>query len=97
MSWAEALHRCLVLDTGAASSAANTPGNHLPLPCRIAAWLVDWAAQRGLEWSQDGAGNVLITRPGSGGGEDAPAVALQGAGGRAGASLGHADCATLSH
>lgn len=45
---------------------------------KVVEWLRDFAAQRNLEFKQDKIGNVVITRPGSGGGENAPYVLLQG-------------------
>jgi len=41
-------------------------------------WLVDFAQTRGLEHKQDSVGNLVIKRPGSGGGEGAQPVAIQG-------------------
>lgn len=41
-------------------------------------WLKDIAQQRGLACQQDAAGNVVIKRPGCGGGEGAPPVIIQG-------------------
>ena len=40
-------------------------------------WLKDFADQRQLAWQQDSVGNIVIKRPGSGGGEHAPAVVIQ--------------------
>jgi dipeptidase D len=39
--------------------------------------LADWAAERGFETLVDGAGNLLIKKPGSKGRENEPAVAMQ--------------------
>ena len=44
---------------------------------KVVAWLKGVADERGLEWQQDSVGNLLIRRPGSGGGENAPIVVLQ--------------------
>ncbi|PRW56679.1 aminoacyl-histidine dipeptidase [Chlorella sorokiniana] len=44
---------------------------------QVAAYLLAWAQERGLASRQDGAGNVLIYRNGTGGGEEAPPVVLQ--------------------
>ena len=40
-------------------------------------WLKRFADAKRLDWSEDAAGNVLIRRPGSGGGEAAPSVVIQ--------------------
>lgn len=45
--------------------------------CSVRAHLLDFAAARNLTSTVDGAGNVIIKRPGSGGGEDAPPILLQ--------------------
>lgn len=37
----------------------------------------DFANERKLAWQQDGVGNMVIKRTGSGGGEMAPAVVIQ--------------------
>jgi dipeptidase D len=42
------------------------------------AWLKEFAEQRGLEWAEDSVGNLVIRRPGSGGGEAAAPVIIQG-------------------
>jgi len=44
----------------------------------VIAWLKGYAQDRGLEWEQDTVGNIVIRRPGTGGGENAPAVIVQG-------------------
>ncbi|KAL4434503.1 hypothetical protein ABPG75_000944 [Micractinium tetrahymenae] len=45
---------------------------------RVLDWLKSFADERGLEWQQDSVGNIVIRRPGSGGGEAAPPVIVQG-------------------
>ncbi|KAI3439136.1 hypothetical protein D9Q98_001544 [Chlorella vulgaris] len=45
---------------------------------RVLDWLKAFAHERGLKWQQDGVGNIVIRRPGSGGGEGAPPVIIQG-------------------
>jgi dipeptidase D len=44
----------------------------------VLAWLKAFADDRGLAWTQDTVGNIVIRRPGSGGGQDAPPVVIQG-------------------
>jgi dipeptidase D len=44
----------------------------------VAAWLMAWAAQRGLRHRSDAAGNLVIQVPASPGAEGAPVVVLQG-------------------
>lgn len=44
---------------------------------QITAWLLDWAAQRGLEAKRDAIGNVLIAKPASKGKENVPVLVLQ--------------------
>eukprot|EP00884_Botryococcus_braunii_P019726 jgi/Botrbrau1/6437/Bobra.0034s0013.1 len=44
---------------------------------RILQYLKDFAQQHGLKWRQDEVGNIVIYRPGSGGGEDALPVIIQ--------------------
>lgn len=44
----------------------------------IARWLEDFAVSQGLDYKRDEADNVLIFKPGSGGKENAPPIALQG-------------------
>ena len=41
------------------------------------AYLIDFATKRQLAYKQDSTGNMVIKRPGSGGGEDAPVVVIQ--------------------
>ena len=41
-------------------------------------WLKDFANERGLEYAQDAAGNMVIRRPGTAGGEGAAPVIVQG-------------------
>lgn len=41
------------------------------------AYLQDFATKRKLEYKQDSVGNMVIRRPGSGGGESAPTVVIQ--------------------
>ncbi|KAF5837088.1 hypothetical protein DUNSADRAFT_4869 [Dunaliella salina] len=45
---------------------------------RVLSWLKDCAKARNLETKQDKVGNLVIRRPGSGGGEQAPTVVIQG-------------------
>ncbi|GIL58597.1 hypothetical protein Vafri_13481 [Volvox africanus] len=45
---------------------------------RVLQYLKDFAAERQLSWQQDAVGNLVIRRPGSGGGEGAPCVVVQG-------------------
>lgn len=45
--------------------------------CRVLQWVKDFAEQRGLKWRQDDVGNLVVLRPGSGGGEAAPPVVIQ--------------------
>ncbi|GLI69814.1 hypothetical protein VaNZ11_014518, partial [Volvox africanus] len=45
---------------------------------RVLQYLKDFAAERQLPWQQDAVGNLVIRRPGSGGGEGAPCVVVQG-------------------
>lgn len=45
---------------------------------RVMDWLKEFAEQRQLAWQQDAVGNVVIKRPGSGGGEASPTVVIQG-------------------
>lgn len=44
---------------------------------RVIAYLQDFASKRKLEYKQDSIGNMVIRRPGSGGGESAPTVVIQ--------------------
>ena len=54
----------------------------IPRPSYHEAAVLDWikglATERELEWKQDKAGNLVVYRPGSGGGEDAPPICIQG-------------------
>ncbi|KAG2432288.1 hypothetical protein HYH02_013011 [Chlamydomonas schloesseri] len=45
---------------------------------RVLQYLKDFADARQLSWRQDAVGNLVICRPGSGGGETAPGVVIQG-------------------
>ena len=45
---------------------------------KVLDWLKRFADTRGLKWKQDAVGNLCIYRPGSGGGENAPPVIIQG-------------------
>ncbi|KAG2497779.1 hypothetical protein HYH03_004051 [Edaphochlamys debaryana] len=45
---------------------------------RILAYLKDFAEARRLSWKQDSVGNMVVKRSGSGGGEHAPCVVIQG-------------------
>ena len=55
--------------------------SRIPRPSKqeeqVLAWLQEFAAARGLESQQDETGNIVIRRPGSAGGESAPAVVIQ--------------------
>jgi dipeptidase D len=44
---------------------------------RVLTWLTDFASKRGLTHARDDVGNMVIRRPGSGGGEAAPTVVIQ--------------------
>eukprot|EP00198_Chlamydomonas_reinhardtii_P009812 XP_001699149.1 predicted protein [Chlamydomonas reinhardtii] len=44
---------------------------------RVLQYLKDFAEARRLSWRQDAVGNLVICRPGSGGGEAAPGVVIQ--------------------
>jgi len=50
----------------------------LSLSQSVLAWLKSFAEARSLPWQQDAVGNIVIRRPGSGGGEAAPPIILQG-------------------
>ena len=45
---------------------------------RVLAWLKDFAQTHNLEWVQDEVGNTIIRRPGTGGGENASPIIIQG-------------------
>ena len=45
--------------------------------CRVLEWLKKIADNRKLKWVQDKTGNLVIRRPGSGGGENAAPVIVQ--------------------
>ena len=49
----------------------------IPCTCRILQHLKDLAGKRGLKCKQDATGNLVIYRPGSGGGEQAAPVVIQ--------------------
>jgi hypothetical protein len=49
----------------------------LPPHYRVIDWLKAFAKNHNLTWKQDDFGNLVIFRPGSGGGEKAPAVIIQ--------------------
>ena len=55
--------------------------SRIPRPSKqeeqVLAWLQEFAFARGLESQQDETGNIVIRRPGSGGGESAPVVVIQ--------------------
>ncbi|HJO28192.1 MAG TPA: M20/M25/M40 family metallo-hydrolase, partial [Candidatus Poseidoniia archaeon] len=55
--------------------------SRIPRPSKqeeqVLAWLQEFADSHGLEWQQDETGNIIIQRPGSGGGESAPVVVIQ--------------------
>ena len=40
-------------------------------------YIVAFAEERGLKWQRDAVGNLVVRRPGSGGGEGAVPVAVQ--------------------
>jgi dipeptidase D len=65
-------------------SAIPRPSKH---EGQVLAWLKAFAAERRLECLQDAVGNLVIRRPGSGGGEAAPTVVIQG----------HVDMVTEKH
>lgn len=44
---------------------------------RVIAYLQDFARKRKLEYKQDSVGNMVIRRPGSGGGDSAPTIVIQ--------------------
>lgn len=48
-----------------------------PFCFRVIAYLTDFASQRQLDFRQDSTGNMVIRRPGSGGGESALTVVIQ--------------------
>ena len=41
-------------------------------------WIKKFSEAKGLSWQQDAAGNLVVRRPGSAGGENAPTVVIQG-------------------
>ena len=45
---------------------------------KVLAYLKSFADERGLDWAQDDAGNMVIRRPGTSGGQGAPTVVIQG-------------------
>lgn len=45
--------------------------------CRVIAYLQEFADKRKLQYKQDSTGNMVIIRPGTGGGEAAPTVVIQ--------------------
>ncbi len=55
--------------------------SRIPRPSKqeeqVLAWLKEFADTRSLEWQQDEVGNIVVRRPGSGGGESAPVVVIQ--------------------
>mmetsp|Transcript_40968 Transcript_40968/g.87273 ORF Transcript_40968/g.87273 Transcript_40968/m.87273 type:complete len:149 (+) Transcript_40968:165-611(+) len=54
----------------------------IPRPSRkeaaVLKYITGYANSKGLKWTQDEAGNIVVFRPGSGGGENAPPVIIQG-------------------
>jgi dipeptidase D len=44
---------------------------------RVLAWLKAFAEERKLAYQQDAEGNLVIKRPGSGGGNNAPPIIIQ--------------------
>ena len=44
---------------------------------RVLQWVTSFADERGLKYRQDSVGNLVVYRPGSGGGEGAPPVVIQ--------------------
>lgn len=55
-----------------------THGHLTPSLPRVCDWIKAFAEERSLRWRQDAAGNVVVYRPGSAGGETAAPVILQG-------------------
>ena len=55
--------------------------SRIPRPSKqeeqVLAWLKAFADARELKWQQDKTGNIIVRRPGSGGGEAAPGVVIQ--------------------
>lgn len=45
---------------------------------RVLEHIKSFAEKHGLKWKQDDMGNMVVTRPGSAGGENAPTVIIQG-------------------
>ncbi len=45
--------------------------------CRVLEWVKSFANERGLKHREDSVGNLVVYRPGSGGGEGAPPVVIQ--------------------
>lgn len=52
-------------------------GRRAAYTCRVLQHLKGFAEARQLKWRQDAVGNLVICRPGSGGGEGAPTVVVQ--------------------
>lgn len=46
--------------------------------CRVLQWLKQFAEERGLSWTQDTVGNLVIRHPGTQSGVNAPTVIIQG-------------------
>ena len=65
-----------------AATAAPLRQLGIPRPSKheeqVLAWIKQYADARGLEWTEDAVHNLVVRRPGTGGGEGAPAVVIQG-------------------
>ena len=68
-------------DPGAAPDAIDGRHPHPPPPppaaCSVLDWIKALADDRGLSYQQDKYGNLVVRKPGCGGGEQAPAVIVQ--------------------
>ena len=71
----ESLQPAAVWSFFARLSAIPRPSKH---EHKVMAWIKEFAASKGLEWAQDEVGNLVVYRPGTGGGELAPPVIVQG-------------------
>ena len=69
------LSACLSSTNFSDLSEIPRPSKH---EARVLTWLKGFADERSLEWRQDDTGNCVICRPGSGGGEGAATVVIQG-------------------
>lgn len=63
---------------GPLSAPPLTPLSPPPPFVSVLEWLESYAAAHGLKWRRDSLNNTVIYRPGSGGGESAPPVIIQG-------------------